>query len=321
MPDNCHVQGANPRSVEVAPGSTSEVTLAVVCTTGALVVSVTTDGDPDPATSYSVVAGGFSRGIAPNGSITFDDLPEGLLSVLLAGLPEHCTVQGLNPRGVVVPGDVSFEVVCQAPAVCTAAPPVEFIERTSHHPGQGGSWSATVVSGLWNFMRAEASSTAPVQDGTGFIGPGVTVSLGGKDFLQLIPVDPQRMDESVMLFVDVSGEIEVGGSGKNVEVNSIVRFDGAVNSLFMQARYYTHPDDPVGSPGTIRESAIVGIPLRLGQWAELVSAVHVNVGPGMDGSTSMSKAELRVNRLVEVRDGNNLNVPIASVCAASGTVY
>lgn len=320
LPHNCTVQGGVSASVTVSPGSAELVEFRVTCATGGLTVTVSTDGDPSPAEAYSIIAGNRVAAIAVNGSASLDDLPAGPITVRLDGVPSHCTVQGLNPRTTTVPGgSVSFEVVCQAPAACTSAPEASLLKNIGANPGQGGTWSADYVASSYTLMSAFATSTAP-GGSDGYLGPGVTVSMEGRDFLQFVPIDPTRLDEMVILTLNVAGTIEVGGSGPDVAVHTHLWVHGN-NTFHKERRYNTDPNFATGSPGTFTASQAVEITTRLGDWTELRTALYINVGMSKDGSVSSSSAELRINGLVGVRDLNGLTVPIATVCAASGTVY
>jgi hypothetical protein len=63
-----------------------------------------------------IVDGGDPRFVSGDASITFDGLAQGTHTVLLSNVPPNCTVQGDNPRSVLVGADggatVSFTVSC-----------------------------------------------------------------------------------------------------------------------------------------------------------------------------------------------------------------
>jgi len=80
-----------------------------------VVIASTVGPDPDPDGYSLTIDGGNARLLGTNGAVTLDVAP-GEHSVLLAGMSEHCSVQGTNPRAVTVigadQGTVSFRVVC-----------------------------------------------------------------------------------------------------------------------------------------------------------------------------------------------------------------
>lgn len=111
IPSNCTLDGANPRTVEVV-GSAS-LTFELDCESGDLVVTANTTGDSTVVEYTVTVDGGDQRAIgAQGGVVVYDELSAGEHLVQLGGAPDHCVVQGQNPRSVTVPGAVTFEVVC-----------------------------------------------------------------------------------------------------------------------------------------------------------------------------------------------------------------
>ena len=321
LPDNCTVQGDNPRSVAVAAGTTADVAFRVECASGTLTVNVSTGGNPWPTVTYTVSAGGRSLAVGVNGTVSFADMPAGPVEVRLEGVPSHCTVQGLNPQTVAVPGTVSIDVVCEPPAICSPTPEVTMLEDIRHHPGEGGTWSGEILAAQWNLMRATANSAAPAIEDERLPGPDVGISMGGSDFIKLLPVDAGRVGESVTLYVEVMGEIEIDGNGDDVDVHAILRYHGLAGGFLEERRYTIRDGTTTGAAGVFPASAIVMVSALLGDWSELQSELHISVGPGSNGSVSAATAQLRVNRLVEVRDAGGNVVPVASACTASGTVY
>src|SRR5256885_1535353 len=90
--------------------------------TGALTVSTTTSGsnlDPD---GYTVTVDVLlsSSPIAPNGSVTFTDVPPGVAVVTLSGVAGNCTVTTGNPQVVTVPiggtAGAAFSIDCGEPS-------------------------------------------------------------------------------------------------------------------------------------------------------------------------------------------------------------
>jgi hypothetical protein len=92
---------------------------------GQVHVAITTSGSNLDSNGYSVtIDGDLAYVLAAQGSIALQ-LAQGPHSVMLGGLATNCTVDGDNPRSIVVgPGgsaDVSFGVVCERPGRLGAA--------------------------------------------------------------------------------------------------------------------------------------------------------------------------------------------------------
>ena len=124
---NCRVVGDNPRTVVVAVGDTTSVSVPVTCTAafGSVHVTTRTTGiDIDPK-GYAVRAQGFTLdnkpyqdrvSIAPTGDVTITRVPAGDQRMALIGLPFNCNPIGLNPRTIsIAPAEtaaIAFDVVC-----------------------------------------------------------------------------------------------------------------------------------------------------------------------------------------------------------------
>ena len=171
---NCSVSGANPRSVTVAAGGTASTTFTVTCTaipptTGDLIVTTTTGGsdlDPD---GYSVSAGGTSKAILTNGSVTFSGLPAGANSVALSGIASNCTVTSANPMTVTVPaggvGHADFAISCVAPVnhapVVNAGTDPQTVLIGALFTLSGASFSDQDNDGPWTVTIDWGDGTAP----------------------------------------------------------------------------------------------------------------------------------------------------------------
>lgn len=59
--------------------------------------SATTGEDPDPDGYTLTLDGGEGRGIAPDGTVTFDGVEEGDHELTLSGAARNCRVDGANP--------------------------------------------------------------------------------------------------------------------------------------------------------------------------------------------------------------------------------
>ena len=119
--DNCAVQDANPRSVNVSENQTTQIEFQIVCsaTTGLIDVSVTTTGPEPDADGYTVnLDGTSSQTVTSNGSVTFTGVQESGHTLTLEDIAPNCSVDGDNPVSAdVVAGettDVSFSVICEA---------------------------------------------------------------------------------------------------------------------------------------------------------------------------------------------------------------
>jgi len=117
---NCTVSGANPRSVSVTAGNTTNVSFTITCTslTGGLQVTTSTSGSEPDTNGYTVsIDGGTPQAIGNNATQTFNGLSVGDHSVLLGGIKSNCSVSN-NPRTVSVPSgstaSTTFTVTCSA---------------------------------------------------------------------------------------------------------------------------------------------------------------------------------------------------------------
>jgi Tol biopolymer transport system component len=115
----CHVSGGPSREITVAVGATAEASFVVTCsaTTGTIQVTTATGGtSPDPDGYTLSIDGGTVQPIGPAATVAVPDLPPGDHTVALAGIAANCTLEGENPRTVVVTGDATapadFAVTC-----------------------------------------------------------------------------------------------------------------------------------------------------------------------------------------------------------------
>jgi len=108
LADNCFVDGANPRTVNVS-GSGGSMTFDVVCNslTGNVESITSTTGvsiDPD---GYTLEIDSVAEGpIGVNDTVTVNDLAIGEHTVELLNVAPNCAVSGDNPRTVTIPDDV-----------------------------------------------------------------------------------------------------------------------------------------------------------------------------------------------------------------------
>ena len=122
LTSGCYAEGANPRSVDVAPGSSTRASLKVLCgetTHRGLRIEVSTGGeDPDPDGYTVSVDGGTPIPIATDGSLTLTDLTPGEHTIQIDGLDGNCSLgDGTLSRDVTVTSDalavVRFGVECE----------------------------------------------------------------------------------------------------------------------------------------------------------------------------------------------------------------
>ena len=140
MTEGCYAEGANPRTVDVAPGSSTRASLRVFCGGAAhrgVRVEVSTGGsDPDPDGYTISLDGGPPIPVATDGSVTLTDLDPGGHTVRIDGLTENCALSdGPEFRDVTVTSEalavVRFDVECES------------ISR----PGTGSMWVKARTSG------------------------------------------------------------------------------------------------------------------------------------------------------------------------------
>lgn len=123
---NCVVDGANPRTVEVAFGATAEVTFAVRCgPEGRLQVTTATTGVDLDLNGYSVnlrrdgVSSSADVRVPANGTFTFSGLLPADYLLTLSDVMPNCDAAGPNPRRITVgEGNLTstaLDVTCAAP--------------------------------------------------------------------------------------------------------------------------------------------------------------------------------------------------------------
>jgi WD40 repeat protein len=119
--DNCTVHGANPRSVTVVAGRTTEVPLSVACVArvGTLRVTVATTGEELDEDGYHLILNGddYNAVAAPvNGVVAIPNVHEGAVTIGVAGMASNCGAAAASPSSVTVAfggtTDVSVAVVC-----------------------------------------------------------------------------------------------------------------------------------------------------------------------------------------------------------------
>jgi Tol biopolymer transport system component len=116
---NCTLAGDNPRSVTVAAGQVTQVTLQVTCAApqGSLRVSVTTAGFDTDQDGYAVLLDGSSAAtVASEGSATLAPVASGSHTISLGGVAPNCAVVVPRQRPVTIASnqqsDLAFSVLC-----------------------------------------------------------------------------------------------------------------------------------------------------------------------------------------------------------------
>jgi probable HAF family extracellular repeat protein len=120
---NCRVEEGNPRAATVIAGQTVAVAFTIACTappanTGTLrIVTVTTGADLDPNGYAFVLDAGATQPVGVNATLTIGTVAPGSHTVALDGLAANCSIEGENPRDVVVSvgqtATLSFTVRCR----------------------------------------------------------------------------------------------------------------------------------------------------------------------------------------------------------------
>jgi hypothetical protein len=128
VPANCTVEGANPRTVTVASGSTENVSFPVSCATpsGTVAVTTSTTGEQQDRDGYVVRLGEFdSKAIGTNDTKTFAEVPVGSYEVELTNFDGNCSVPAGASRSISVAANetvnVDFAVDCPVPEPTTGS--------------------------------------------------------------------------------------------------------------------------------------------------------------------------------------------------------
>jgi hypothetical protein len=160
---NCSV-AENPRTVIVTAGETTTVAFQVTCgvTTGSLEISTATNGTSPDADGYAVTLDGADRGaIQATGSLMLGSLSPGDHLVGLSGVAANCTVEGENPRTVLVAAGsnatTAFAITCTTPPADAGS---LRITTTTQGPGQDpDGYAFTIDGGSGQPIGANAQTT------------------------------------------------------------------------------------------------------------------------------------------------------------------
>jgi hypothetical protein len=235
-------------------------------------------------------------------------------------------VQGVNPRTVNVPGSAAFEVVCEQLQTCpVAAPETSIMQTIGLQWPEWSAYEAKIDIATWGHVAGHGSATSqPESEPEGALSPVVTIELGWRDFIALMPVNASQEGQLVLLLAEVSSSLTVDGSNPE---------DSEADAHFNIGTHCVDDCDPYdGShteirfrrdgPGTVTKTEVLGFVGRLGQWLEFESYLAINIGPNSDGSSSSASASLRIDRLVGVVDlDTRETVATREICTASGATY
>lgn len=97
---------SGPILVEVDGQKTQSPSFTVIPPSGALEVTASTTGLRHDADGYTVTlkTTGEQRGLDPQGTATFEDVPEGDREIEVSEIADNCLVDGANPRTITVSG-------------------------------------------------------------------------------------------------------------------------------------------------------------------------------------------------------------------------
>lgn len=117
LPGNCTPVGPNPLTVVLAPGTTTDVNLAVACTPMATIaVTVSVSGTDLDGYFWVEVDGRYIGALVPAGVVA-TRVAAGTHSIKLLGVDANCSVTGSNPTSITLAeGEtrpVAFAVTCQ----------------------------------------------------------------------------------------------------------------------------------------------------------------------------------------------------------------
>ncbi|MBA3497280.1 MAG: hypothetical protein H0T86_09255, partial [Gemmatimonadales bacterium] len=121
---NCRLDGDNPRTVSVTPGTVASVAFAIGCvalppSAGTLeITTVTTGSNPDPDGYTFVIDAGTAQAIGVGATVRVASLAAGAHAVILQGAAANCAIGGANPRTVTIiaggTAQVTFAITCAA---------------------------------------------------------------------------------------------------------------------------------------------------------------------------------------------------------------
>jgi len=204
---NCILEGANPRFVSVATGTTADVSFLITCgaTTGTIQVNVTSSGSPADPDGYTVELDDIAPGqsIATTGSAAFPGVAAGNHTMALTGVAKNCSVASGVSRNVAVmigaTATVEYQVSCSS--------------RITWTPMASGTTSG--LTGVWG---TSATNVFAVD------GQGVIYRFDGASWSEAYRANFQLDD---IWAGSPAGVFAVGRFNFPSAVDDIVHYDGA----------------------------------------------------------------------------------------------
>jgi Tol biopolymer transport system component len=225
VPGNCTLEGANPRSVEVAFGDTVEVEFFATCTSrlGAVEVDMTVIGnDVDRSFLLAVAADTFEIGWTE--TRVFPDIPEGPTTLELLDVANNCTLEGANPRVVdVVWQDTvraEFSLRCEL-----RAGTVEVTTITTGDDPDADGYSVAVDGSTTPIGLDETLFFGPIVEGSVTVGledvaPNCTVAGENPRTLSITYPDTVPATFEVQCLGQVGTvEVDVSTAGEDVDID------------------------------------------------------------------------------------------------------
>ncbi|MEO6056510.1 MAG: hypothetical protein ABIQ49_06700, partial [Gemmatimonadales bacterium] len=161
---NCRLDGDNPLTVTVAPGTVASVVFSITCealppATGTVEITTATTGpNPDPDGYTVALDGGDPQAIGVNDKVSIASLTAGTHAIRLGGAAANCAIAGSNPRNVTVTAggttQVAFTVTC-----ATATGAIRVTTATTGSPGDPDGYTAAVDGGTSRVVTDGAGVT------------------------------------------------------------------------------------------------------------------------------------------------------------------
>ena len=200
---NCAVTGENPRTVTVTADGTADVAFTVTCAaaSGSIEVTTVTVGGTD-GDGYTVsVDGGAAQPIGTAETKAFAGLSPGTHEVQLAGLDGGCTVNGANPRNLVVIGNrassTTFDVAC---------PVMGIGGRIAFYSDRDGDWEIFVMNADGSDLRQITMNSAITDAHPAWSPDGNRIAFAGT---QQDPGTGVFHEEVLIIGADGSNEVAV----------------------------------------------------------------------------------------------------------------
>ncbi|MDH3269931.1 MAG: Ig-like domain-containing protein [Gemmatimonadota bacterium] len=310
LPSNCAVDGSNPRTVLLDATEITE-TFVVNCAGGGISITVTTEGDPAPATSYTAQVDTLTKSIATDGTVDFLDVAEGAHDVLLTDVPAHCLVQGENPRSVDAPGSTNFEVVCEQPTLCLSPPDGHQIQSEVTTDWDASEPMPTMTPTIVKENYGDIEAMSELSNMTGDQSATVFAQVFWDDWWNFIPVDETRLGESAIMKLRVSGLLqrEADPDGRSHAYFNAMGFGGLILEI----------EGGDTATGVVVDEP-VEMPITLGTWNGASGWVRATAASNWPGTAPSARVAQQI-QVVDVIDTLGRSIPIRQMCTASGTDY